>query len=66
MAVDPINQYPLGTDLLWMATYRADPKVGAMDGFCMKICGTLGEAAVEAQKIAVRENAILQCLNRRF
>jgi hypothetical protein len=61
-----IEQYPEGTDLLWMAHYRKDPNVGDMDGFSSKISGTAEEAMVKAQQIAVKENAILQCLRRRY
>ncbi len=60
------SQYPEGTDLLWMAHYRKDPDSGDMDGPVYKMSGTLQEAAEEAQKIAVRDGLILQCLRRRY
>ena len=34
---EKLNQYPDGTDLLWMAHYRKDPNVGLMDGCAAKI-----------------------------
>lgn len=63
---EKINQYPSGTDKLWMAHYRTTPESGDMDGMAVKLSGTLEEVAIEAQKIAVKENAILQCLRRRY
>lgn len=61
-----VDQYPKGTDLLWMAYYRRDPNVGLMDGPAAKLDGTLEEAAAEAQKIAEEEGWVLQCLRRRY
>jgi len=62
----PINQYPDGTEVLWMAHYRQDPNGGDMDGMAVKLSGKLEGVAVEAQKIAVEYNMILQCLRRRY
>lgn len=61
-----LNQYPKGTDLLWMAHYRKDPNGGDVDGPHAKLSGTLVEAAKEAQDIAEREGYVLQCLRRRY
>ena len=33
------EQYPAGTDLLWMAHYRKDPDGGDMDGPSRKLDG---------------------------
>jgi len=63
---EKIDQYPSGTDVLWMAHYRTTPESGDMDGMAVKLSGTLEEVAVQAQEIAVKENAILQCLRRRY
>lgn len=63
---NPIDQYPLGTDKLWMAHYRSHPDSGDMDGQTRKIDGPLESAAVEAQKFAEENNLILQCLRRRY
>lgn len=62
----PLNQYPHGHEDLWMAHYRKNPDSGDMDGPCSKLSGTLEEAAIKAQEIAVRDNLILQCLRRRY
>jgi hypothetical protein len=66
--MDPasLNQYPNGTDLLWMASFRSSPGSGDMDGISRKLSGTLEEAAEEVQRLAVEEGLILQCLWRRF
>jgi hypothetical protein len=61
-----MEQYPNGTELLWMAHYRRDPDGGDMDGASAKISGTAEEAMKEAQQIAEKENLILQCLRRRY
>lgn len=68
MSNSKLEQYPEGTEVLWMAHYRDrnNPDSGAMDGPKLKISGTLEEAAVEAQEFAVQENLILQCLRRRY
>lgn len=61
-----VNQYPEGTDLLWMAHYRSEPSKGDMAGPSAKLSGTLEKAARRAQEIAVIEGYILQCLRRRY
>ena len=61
-----INQYPLGSDLLWMAHYRKNSNGGDCDGPYLKISGTIEEACIVAQKYAIRHNLILQCLRRRY
>jgi hypothetical protein len=60
------NQYPSGTELLWMAHYRKNSNEGDMNGMTVKLSGTLEEAGVKAQKIAIEYNVILQCLRRRY
>ena len=60
------EQYPSGTDVLWMAHYRPSPDVGTMDGPKAKCSGTLEEAAKKAQEIAEKHGWILQCLRRRY
>jgi hypothetical protein len=64
--IDDKSQYPKGTDLLWMAYYRSSPDGGDMDGGSKKIDGDAVSAMIEAQKTAVEEGMILQCLSRRF
>lgn len=55
-----------GTELLWMAHYRKDPKGGDMNGGSLKLSGTAEEAMKQAQDHAVKTNQILQCLRRRY
>lgn len=62
----PLNQYPNGTDLLWMAHYRSSPEKGDMDGGKLKIDGTAEEAMAYAQRHAEESGQILQCLRRRY
>jgi len=64
--MDEIDQYPSGTDVLWMAHYMKTPHSGDMEGQTAKISGTLEEAAIEAQRIAIEDGCILQCLRRRY
>lgn len=61
-----IPQYPLGNDLLWMAHYRKNSTKGDMTGPTMKLSGTLEQASIDAQRIAIENNWILQCLRRRY
>lgn len=60
------EQYPRGTELLWMAHYRSEPDNGDIDGETRKISGIIQEAAAEAQKYAEDNGLVLQCLRRRF
>lgn len=62
----PIDQYPRGTDLLWMAHFRKHPDKGDMDGGSLKYDGTFLEAAKEVDKYCIEHNVVLQCLRRRF
>ena len=64
--VTAVEQYPSGTDDLWMAHYRSNPDGGDMNGPSYTLDGTLQEACAEAQRIAEREGLILQCLRRRY
>lgn len=61
-----MEQYPRGTDVLWMAHYRKEPDGGDMDGSAVKLSGTAEEAMEEAQGIAKKCDMILQCLRRRY
>lgn len=60
------NQYPEGTDRLWMAHYRKNPDSGDVDGETLKIDGTLLDASRIADEYAKDNNIILQCLRRRY
>jgi len=65
--MEPINQYPDGTTLLWKAHYRRDQNNGNLDDcITLKFCGTTVEAATVAQEYAEKHNYILQCLSRRY
>lgn len=61
-----VEQYPLGTDVLWMAHFRDEPDGGDMDGVSMKCSGTLQEACEKPQQYAEEEGIILQCIRRRY
>jgi hypothetical protein len=59
-------QYPLGTDLLFMAHYRSERHTGDMNGADSKLSGTFEEAVAEAQTIAIKEGFVVQCIRRRY
>lgn len=63
---EPVNQYPRGIDDLWIARYRSEPDGDKPDGIYIKFTGTLEEVAILAQKAAIRNNVVLQSLERRF
>lgn len=53
------EQYPGGTEVLWMAHYRKDPDGGDTEGPSLKISGEAVAAMAEAQRIAEKEGWIL-------
>jgi hypothetical protein len=52
--------------LLWQATYRKHPNSGAVDGFSVKLSGSIVEAAERAEQIGIENKAVLQMLRRRY
>ena len=66
------EQYPEGTELLWMVHFMPQDKEGniiawgSMDGHTLKLSGTIEEASQEAARQAKELNMVIQCIRRRY